>query len=77
MCTKAGRGRPPAEVSVLVHELVHHLQNVSRMKFTCPQEREKDAYAAQHAWLALFGRTLEQEFEIDPMTVLVRTNCGF
>ena len=70
-------GTTPAEVSVLVHELVHHLQNVAGVKFACPQEREKDAYAAQQAWLALFGRALEQEFEIDPMTVLVRTNCGF
>jgi hypothetical protein len=67
----------PADVSVLVHELVHHLQNAAGMKFACPQEREKDAYNAQRAWLALFNRTLEQEFEIDPMTVLVRTNCGF
>jgi hypothetical protein len=70
-------GTTPAEVSVLVHELVHHLQNAAGIKFTCAQEREKDAYAAQGAWLALFDRTLEQEFEIDPMTVLVRTNCGF
>jgi hypothetical protein len=70
-------GTTPAEVSVLVHELVHHLQNAAGMKFSCPQEREKDAYKAQREWLALFGRTLEQEFEIDPMTVLVRTNCGF
>jgi hypothetical protein len=69
--------RRPADVSVLVHELVHHLQNVADEKFMCPQEREKDAYKAQREWLALFGRTLEQEFEIDAMTVLVRTNCGF
>lgn len=67
----------PADVSVLVHEMVHHLQNAAGEKFTCPQEREKDAYKAQKEWLALFGRTLEQEFEIDGMTVLVRTNCGF
>ena len=65
----------PADVSVLVHEMVHHLQNAAGAKFTCPQEREKDAYRAQRQWLALSGRTLENEFEIDPMTVLVRTNC--
>lgn len=68
-------GTTPAEVSVLVHELVHHLQNAAGMKFNCPQEREKDAYRAQRAWLALFDRALEQEFEIDPLTVIVRTNC--
>jgi hypothetical protein len=71
------RGTSPADVSLLVHEMVHHLQNVADEKFMCPQEREKDAYKAQREWLALFGRTLEQEFEIDPLTVLVRTNCLF
>jgi hypothetical protein len=68
-------GATAADLSVLVHELVHHLQNIAGMKFMCPQEREKDAYTAQRAWLAQFKRTLEQEFQIDPMTVLVRTNC--
>lgn len=67
----------PADVSLLVHEMVHHLQNVGGQTFMCSQEREKDAYKAQRAWLALFNRTLEQEFEIDSMTVLVRTNCMF
>jgi hypothetical protein len=67
----------PADVSVLVHEMVHHIQNITSQKFACPQEREKAAYEAQRAWLAQFGRTLEDEFEIDPMTILVRTNCGF
>jgi hypothetical protein len=68
-------GATAADVSVLVHELVHHLQNLAGTKFLCPQEREKDAYKAQRAWLDLFNRTLEQEFDIDPMTVLVRANC--
>jgi hypothetical protein len=68
-------GTTPADSSLLVHELVHHLQNVAAMKFDCAGEREKAAYRAQRAWLELFGRTLEQEFEIDPMTVLIRTNC--
>lgn len=68
-------GASPAQTSLLVHEMVHHLQNVAGEKFMCAQEREKDAYRAQRAWLAQFGRTLEDEFGLDPMTVLVRTNC--
>jgi hypothetical protein len=68
-------GSTPAEISVLVHELVHHMQNVSGLKYECPQAREKPAYRAQARWLELFGKTLFEEFEIDPMTVLVRTNC--
>jgi hypothetical protein len=65
----------PAEVSVLVHELVHHLQNVAMDTFECPAAREKVAYAAQNEWLKLFGSDLEQQFEIDAMTALVRTSC--
>jgi hypothetical protein len=65
----------PANVSVLAHELVHHIQNMGGEKFDCPQAREALAYRAQLRWLELFGKTLEDEFEIDPMTVLVRTKC--
>lgn len=68
-------GGTPAEVSVLVHELVHHLQKLAQRTFGCPQEREKAAYRAQAQWLAQFDRTLQSEFEIDPMTLLVRTSC--
>jgi hypothetical protein len=65
----------PADVSMLVHELVHHVQNVHRMQFDCPAGREKPAYRAQARWLELFDKTLTDEFGLDPMTLLVRTNC--
>lgn len=68
-------GKTPAEVSVLAHELVHHLQNVGRLKYDCAEAREKPAYRAQAGWLELFGKNLADEFGLDPMTVLVRTNC--
>jgi hypothetical protein len=68
-------GTTPAEVSVLVHEMVHHLQNVGGLKYECPQAREKPAYAAQDQWLARSGRNLTDEFELDPMTMLVLTRC--
>jgi hypothetical protein len=68
-------GETPAEVSVLVHELVHHLQNVAVLKYDCSEAREKPAYQAQARWLELFDKNLAEEFEIDEMTVLVRTNC--
>ena len=68
-------GKTPAEVSVLVHELVHHLQNVGGLKYDCAEAREKPAYRAQSGWLELFGKNLGEEFDLDPMTVLVRTNC--
>ena len=70
-------GNTPAELSVLVHELVHHLQNIGQAKFECPQERERLAYKAQEAWLRMFGRDIESEFELDGFTLLVKTSCIF
>jgi hypothetical protein len=71
------RGAMPAELSVLVHEVVHHLQHRARLPYACPEEREKLAYQAQDRWLHRFERTLFSEFGTDGFTLLVRTNCGF
>jgi hypothetical protein len=68
-------GRTPAELSVLVHEMVHHFQNVAGLKYACAGEREKLAYDAQERWLGLFGKSLETEFQIDPFSRLVKTRC--
>jgi hypothetical protein len=68
-------GATPAEGSLLVHELVHHLQNAGGLRYGCAEAREKSAYQAQARWLELFGTSLAAEFELDAMTVLVRTNC--
>jgi hypothetical protein len=65
----------PADRSILVHEMVHHLQRRAQLKYYCPQEREKLAYAAQQRWLTQFDRSLESEFEIDPFTLLAQTSC--
>ena len=65
----------PAHVSILVHETVHHLQNVAGLTYACPQERERVAYEAQALWLEMLERNLADEFDIDPMTRLVLTTC--
>lgn len=64
-----------AEQSVLVHEMVHHLQYSAHMKFNCPQELEAAAYKAQEKWLQLFGKSLASEFGLDGFTILVNSNC--
>ena len=64
-------------MSVLVHEVVHHLQHVAKLPHACPQEREQLAYRAQERWLRRFDRSLASEFGTDGFTLLVRTNCGF
>jgi hypothetical protein len=73
--SKDWSGSTSAEISVLVHETVHHLQNLAGVKFACAGEREKTAYRAQARFLDLFEQTLETEFGIDPMTLLVHTTC--
>ena len=69
-------GRTPADLSVLVHELVHHLQNVADLRFECPQSREELAYLAQEQWLHQFGSSLFAEFDLDRMTLKLTTQCG-
>jgi hypothetical protein len=68
---------PPAQLSVLVHEVVHHFQNVLKLKYECPQEREKLAYIAQDRWLGLFGHSLSDEFALDPFSLFVKTTCFY
>ena len=68
-------GTTPAELSVLVHEMVHHLQNVNGQKFECPAAREKPAYLAQDQWLKQFGHTLENDFNVDMFTIVVKSAC--
>lgn len=70
-------GATPAEMSVLVHEMVHHLQNMAGLRYACPQEREALAFAAQERWLGLLGTSLAREFGLTPMSVLVKTRCMF
>jgi len=69
------RGDTPTEVSILVHEMVHFLQDVAGETFECPQARERMAYAAQERWLAISGRSLAKDFDVDAFTLLVRSSC--
>jgi Domain of unknown function (DUF6647) len=70
-------GTTPADQSVLVHEMVHHLQNLGEFKFECPRAREKLAYTAQDRWLKRFGKDLETEFEVDMFTIFVSSACMY
>lgn len=68
-------GTTEAGLSVLVHEMVHHLQNMAGLKYNCPNEREKLAYQAQSAWLRQSGKSLESEFALDGLSLIVHSNC--
>ena len=41
--------------SVIVHELVHHIQYASKGKYNCIGQREKEAYDIQDRWLKAQG----------------------
>jgi len=75
--TEGWTGRTPADLSVLVHDMVHHFQYRLGLKHECPQDREKLAYAAQDRWLHLFGHSLESDFELDGFSVLGKTHCFY
>jgi Domain of unknown function (DUF6647) len=69
-------GTSPADRSILVHEMVHHIQNLAGIKYECPMAREKPAYLAQDKWLGQFGLSLEKEFDVDMFTVVVSLVCA-
>jgi hypothetical protein len=68
-------GKTASGISILVHEMVHHLQNVAGDKFECSQWREKLAYVVQVQWLNRYGGSLEKDLDISPLTYLLNTEC--
>jgi hypothetical protein len=69
-------GANAKELSVLVHEMVHHLQNIGKVQYACPEAREKPAYLAQDKWLQRHGLSLEKEFDIDKFTLVMNSVCA-
>ena len=62
--------------SVLVHEMVHHLQTLKSERYNCSAEGEKLAYEAQEKWLVQYGKNLEGELGLDPFSVLAKSLCN-
>ena len=65
----------PVDVSVLVHEMVHHLQNRAGLRYGCAEQREALAYAAQEKWLEQYGTNLKHEFAFDDLLLILQTTC--
>lgn len=70
-------GRSPEELSMLIHEMVHFLQDREGRKFACPEQQEEEAFAVQERWLVAHGTNLETAFGIDPLTRLTASLCYF
>lgn len=45
----------PVQLSLLVHELVHHAQLFSKRKYACSDAKEYEAYIVQNQWLEAHG----------------------
>lgn len=63
--------RQARDVSILVHELVHHRQ-VGARHWYCPGAQEPDAYALQQAWLAERGQTLT----VNRIAIALEAGCA-
>jgi hypothetical protein len=70
-------GRDAVEVSMLVHEIVHHLQATSGRPPACPAAAEAEAFAVQADWLRLFGGDLGRDLGIDGLYLKLLGACGF
>jgi hypothetical protein len=46
----------PIQISLLVHELVHHAQLFSKRKYACADAKEYEAYTIQNKWLEQNGQ---------------------
>ena len=68
-------GTTPAEMSVLVHAMAHHFQNIDRRYYDCPEDRKALPYEAQDRWLGLYGGSLSKDFSIDRATLMLITQC--
>jgi len=62
--------------SYLLHELVHHLQNLNQTEVVCDGEREMQAYRLQFDWLSEQGIRDPQAFlDISDMVLFMMTRC--
>lgn len=63
----------PVQISILVHELVHHIEACAQAHRGLPTSGERLAYEAQERWLNIFGNSLNGALGIDEFSVLMRT----
>ena len=63
--------------SILVHELVHHMQFANNIPYKCLGELEELAYDVQNKWLLENGkRDVYKELDISPLWILVIKACN-
>lgn len=63
------------QISVLLHELVHHLQHIGAVQYPCRTAAEGPAYRVQEAWLRAHGKDPQKEGVPNDFTKLFITSC--
>ena len=67
------------DLSVLLHEFVHHLQNINgERRSDCVGEREGQAYTTQRAFLKSRGdKNTSETMNVDAFTELLISQCQY
>ena len=64
--------------SILLHELVHHMQysmDYKKYKMMCRGDIEKESYDLQELWLQMRDTNLEETIQLGPLFRHVLTQC--
>ena len=65
-----------AQQSILVHELVHHMQYESGKYFRCRGEKEEEAYDLQNQWLIEQGeKGVQETLKLNGLFLMMITSC--
>ena len=67
--------RDLGDLSNLVHELVHHLQDHAGLEYRCQGKRERPAYDAQIAWVEAAGEDPWETIGMNQLFYLLATTC--
>ena len=62
----------PWNKSILLHELIHYVQDMNNQEFLCIQEMEKESWPLQQKYLRQYHGI---EWDFDPLWFLMISNC--
>jgi len=60
-------------LSILVHELTHHMQGDK--EYPCPGAKESEAYDVQRRWLESMASDFHDTTHIGPLALMMLTDC--
>lgn len=63
------------DLSIMLHELIHHMQYESGNEYECHAAMEKEAYAAQIAWVEAAGEDPWKLLNMNALFVFYVTTC--